>query len=373
MSRKSPCLPLLLILGAMLCAIPVHGCSVPVFRYALEHWTAAPFQAFVFHRGPLTDAQQAAARDLGQDGLAGKLHANVSVRTVDLNEDPAPELIESSGGTAGTPLPWLVVRFPASNRRSAVIWSGPLSTVGVAQLLDSPARKEMVRRITEGESAVWVLLESGDAAKDAAAAELIEGRLKYLESVLELPKLDAQDIANGLVSVGQEGLRLGFSLLRLSRDDPRERPFIQMLLGSEADLEEMNSPIVFPIFGQGRALYALAGGGIGQETIDKAATFLIGKCSCEVKELNPGVDLLLAADWKVIVESQAAGIPDLPTMADLTKSAPVTVTISGHRAAKVSGDSSPVGTRSPIGIWAIIGAIAVAALLVARLVARRGN
>lgn len=373
MSRKSSRFSLLLTLGAMLCAIPVYACSVPVFRYALEHWTAAPFQAFVFHRGPLTDAQRAAARDLGPDGLAGKLHANVSVRTVDLDQDPPPELLEFSGAPGGASLPWLVVRFPASNRRSTVIWSGPLNTTTVAQLLDSPARKEIVQRLTEGQSAVWVLLESGDPAKDAAAAILIEGRLKYLESVLEIPKLDAQDIANGLVSVGQDGLRLGFSLFRLSRNDPGERPFIQMLLGSEADLDEMKSPIVFPVFGQGRALYALAGDGIKQETIDKGAEFLIGRCSCEVKEQNPGVDLLLAADWKAIVESQGAGIPDLPTMAELAKSAPVTVTISGVGGADAFAGSDPAGNRPPVGIWAIGGAIAVAVLLVARSFGRRRN
>jgi hypothetical protein len=211
---------------------------------------------------------------------------------------------------------------------------------------------------------VWVLLDSGDAAKDTAAARLIEERLKYLESVLQLPKLEAQDIANGLVSVGQEGLRLEFSLLRLSRNNPNERPFIQMLLGAEADLDEMKAPIVFPVFGQGRALYALVGDGIKDETIEKAATFLIGKCSCEVKEQNPGMDLLLAADWKTIVESQTAGIPDLPTMAELTKSAPETVTISPPADEDVNeGRSTPK--------WIVISVLALLALSAITLFSRR--
>lgn len=355
---------LLLMLGAMLCAIPASGCSVPVFRYALEHWAAAPFQAFVFHRGPLADAQQAAVRDLGPGGLAGKLHANIAVRTVDLTEDPPPELLELLRETGGGSLPWLVVKFPASNRRSTTIWSGPLDPAGLAPLLDSPARREIVQRITDGQSAVWVLLESGDAAKDAAAARLIEERLKYLGSVLQLPQLEAQDIANGLVSVGQEGLRLEFSLLRLPRNDPNERPFVQMLLGAEADLDEMKAPIVFPVFGQGRALYALVGDGIKDETIEKAATFLIGKCSCEVKEQNPGMDLLLAADWKAIVESQAAGIPDLPTMAELTKSAPETVSISGS----VDGEGKAAGSSTK---WIAIGVVGLLALSAIALSSRR--
>ena len=58
---------------------------------------------------------------------------------------------------------------------------------------------------------------------------------------------------------------------------------------------------MIPVFGQGRALYALVGDGIKHETIDRAATFLIGKCSCEVREQNPGFDLLLASEIRFAV------------------------------------------------------------------------
>ena len=345
MRRRSPHLRLLFTLGAILCAVSVWACSVPVFRYALEHWDAAPFQAFVFHRGPLTEAQQAAARALGPDGLAGKLHANISLRSVDLDQDPPPELLELSREAGADSLPWLVVKFPATNRVTSTVLSAPLTAKSAAQLLDSPARKQITGRLSEGASAVWVLLESGDAARDSAAAELLETRLKYLASVLQLPALDAQDIANGLVSVGQEGLRLDFSLLRVSRSDAREQAFIQMLLGAEADLKDAKEPIAFPVFGQGRALYAIVGDGIRTETIDKAASFLIGKCSCQVKEQNPGADLLLAADWKSLIASQSAGIPDLPTMAELTKSAPVSVTISGGTQSAARADPPQAGPK----------------------------
>ncbi|MEO6786662.1 MAG: hypothetical protein ABI318_11060 [Chthoniobacteraceae bacterium] len=337
----------LLALALLPGAIPAHACSVPVFRYALEHWDAAPFRAFVFHRGPLSDAQQAGVRELGKDGLAGKLHANISVRTVDLDQNPPPELLELWQQAHTGTLPLLVAQFPESNRATASFWSGPLTTESAAQLLDSPARGEIVRRLGEGQSAVWLLLESGDAAKDSAATALLDARLQHLASILQLPKLDAQDIANGLVSTGQEGMRLEFSTLRIPRDDPREQPFIRMMLGSEADLADAKGPIVIPVFGQGRALYALVGGGIKQETIDKAATFLIGKCSCEVKEQNPGFDLLLAADWRALIAAQNAGIPDLPTIAELTKSAPVTVTISAGSPPAESGATAGSETMPP--------------------------
>ncbi len=354
----------LLALAVLLAANPARACSVPVFRYALEHWNAAPFEAFVFHRGPLTDAPRAAMRELGKDGLAGKLRANIAVRDVDLEHEPLPdevEMWEQSRGPGAESLPLLVVKFPAAGRVRSIFWSGPLTAENVAQLLDSPARKDIVQRLGEGQSAVWLLLESGDAAKDSAAAELLDARLKELASVLQLPKLDAQDIANGLVSTGQDGLRLEFSMLRIARNDPREQPFIRLLLGAEKDLAEAKAPLVIPVFGQGRALFALIGDGIKSETIDRAATFLIGKCSCEVKEQNPGFDLLLAADWKALLTAQNAGIPDLPTMAELTKSVPVSVTISSTAAPEKSVPET-AAPRSRLGI--VAAAFGIVALVV---------
>ena len=364
----------LLVLAISAWAMPVRACSVPVFRYALEHWDAAPFRAFVFHRGPLSDAQQAGVRELSKDGLAGKSHANISIRTVDLDQDPPPEQLELWHDARTETLPWLVLRFPVTNRAGGIVWSGPLTAESVAQLLDSPARKEIVQRLGEGQSAIWLLLESGDAAKDSAAAELLDARLKHLASILQLPKLDAQDIANGLVSTGQGGMRLEFSMLRLARNDPGEQPFIRILLGAEADLADAKGPLVIPVFGQGRALFPLVGDGIRHEAIDKAATFLIGKCSCEVKEQNPGFDLLLAADWKALLTAQNAGLPDLPTMAELTKSAPVTVTISpgnspAESAARARSEEGPPRPRTvPIPVVLGLGAgFFFAALLILAL------
>jgi hypothetical protein len=62
-------------------------------------------------------------------------------------------------------------------------------------------------------------------------------------------------------------------------------------------LKDLKDPMIFPVFGRGRALLPLIGAGITPENIEDSGSFLVGACSCEVKELNPGFDLLLAADW----------------------------------------------------------------------------
>ncbi len=350
------------VLAAMLSAVSLWACSVPVFRYALEKWAPDTYQATVFHRGPLSAAQEALARDLTRDGLVGRLHANISLQTVDLAETPAPELLELWQQSGTQTLPWLVVRYPQASRLPGQILSGPLAEATLKQVFDSPARKEIARRLGQGDSAVWVLLEFGDRQRNDDTTKLVETRLNYLATVLKLPAIEAQDVAAGLVTVPEGGLKLAFSLLRVSRTDAAEETFVKMLLGSEADLGAIREPMLFPVFGRGRALYALAGKGINHETIDEAATFLIGKCSCQVKELNPGVDLLLAADWDRLVNAQSSAGRGLPTLPTLVEAAPEVVTITGRTEPASPVSNGLPAARSPLAVvlgFTLAGLLAV--------------
>lgn len=345
-----------LITAALLSVASASACSVPVFRYALEKWPADVYQATVFHRGPLTAAQQALARELSRDGLAGRLHANVSVETVDLAQNPPPEALERWRALGQTNLPWLTLAYPKAAKLPDLVTSAPLNEAAVRTALDSPVRQEIVRGLGRGDSAVWVLLDIGDPARDEATAKLVESRLSYLAGVLKLPALDPQDVANGLVNVPAGGLKLAFSVVRVSRANPAEAAFVRMLLGSEGDLHAIAEPMLFPVFGRGRALYALAGKGISHETLDEAASFLVGRCSCQVKEQNPGVDLLLAANWEALLQAQGRSSP-APQPAE---AAPETVTISGGApaTAPAASPAAPVpAMRWLAAIFALAGLV----------------
>ena len=50
----------------------------------------------------------------------------------------------------------------------------PLQQESVTQLMRSPVRQELLRRLIEGQTAVWLLLESGNADQDNRAAEFLE-------------------------------------------------------------------------------------------------------------------------------------------------------------------------------------------------------
>ncbi|GEP41266.1 hypothetical protein BGE01nite_05570 [Brevifollis gellanilyticus] len=337
----------------LLSAASALACSVPVFRYALEHWEADPFQAIVYHRGALTAEQQKQITALKPPADAAE-SANLSVTTVDVAAEMSPDHAEIwKQQPQDSELPHVVLRYPRSTGVREDILTTPLARAAALNLTDSPVRQEILQRLGEGQSAVWVLLESGDAALDDGAAKLLQDRLDYLMGVLTLPELDNQDIANGLVSVGQDELRLEFSLVRVSRKDAKESALISTLMGSEKDLSEWTKePMVFPVFGRGRALYALIGKGIRAETIEEAATFLIGKCSCQVKEQNPGIDLLFTADWKKLAKGSPLLDRELPDLTELAKtSEPVTV--------RTSPEGTVVSMTIPIPPWVMMGGMAL--------------
>jgi hypothetical protein len=94
----------------------------------------------------------------------------------------------------------------------------------------------------------------------------------------------------------------------MSRGDAAEGRFIPMLLGGRP-LTDIKGPALFPIFGRGRLLTALPEERITKEEISDIASFLIGPCSCVVKEQNPGVDLFFTVDWESALAGQASAIP----------------------------------------------------------------
>jgi hypothetical protein len=171
--------------------------------------------------------------------------------------------------------------------------------------------------LLDGDSAVWVLVECGDAQRDDAAAELLEAELRRLEKAIELPALEELAAEEEFQANTSVPLRLGFSLVRLAKNDAEEEVLRSMLLASEPDLAEFDDPIVIPVYGRGRTYYALVGKGISPELIEDNGRFVCGDCSCQIKDQNPGVDLLLAANWEDEVQGSALVERDLPEVAGI--------------------------------------------------------
>jgi hypothetical protein len=296
----------LVVLAGVLTGGEARSCSIPVFRYALEQWKPSPYEVTVFHRGPLDSETSKLVRQL----QAPDARANMAVTVVDVAGPLPPKVKDlwSKHGRADQ-LPWLMVRFPEDDK-SPPFWTGRLGEQAIRQLLDSPARRQIVKLLTKGESVVWILLEGDDKKSNDSVARMLNTELPRLQKALPLPETKEED-ADLLSGVP---LRISFPVLRLSRNQPEEQFFVQTLLGSEEGLSKISGPILFPIFGRGRVLLALHGEELTATLVERWTTFLCGACSCKVKEGNPGVDLLIHADWDELLETPEKEAPRTPTI-----------------------------------------------------------
>ena len=180
--------------------------------------------------------------------------------------------------------------------------------------MDSPIRQEIARRVLEGESAVWVLIESGNKEVDDAAFARLGDLLKDAPNHVALPDQDLIETDDEYNPSNKIELKVEFSALRISRDALDEAPFISMLLGSEEDLQTFNEPIAIPIFARGRTYFALVGRGINETNVHENCQFLCGACSCQVKQDNPGIDLPIAMNWNEHITESAMDDVALPEL-----------------------------------------------------------
>ncbi|MCA8982427.1 MAG: hypothetical protein KDA76_01595 [Planctomycetaceae bacterium] len=295
----------LLVLGA-LCLAPAiaYACSVPVFRYALEHWQPDPYRLYLYHEHDLTESDQKLSARIAEHREAG---ANIELRTIDLRSPMEDQDRARWEALADKSTPLLCTHLPSraiarQGGLDAPIGTAPWNEKVVQGILSSPVRVEIGERLVAGE-VVWVFLESGNVAEDDALFKVLNQELEQRQNTLKLPAIEEQDLAE--LSANPTDLKIRFSSLRVSRTDPVEKWFVDMLLSVESDLRDeeiIQQPMVFPVFGRGRALYALVGKGINADTIGQAAIFLTGACQCTVKAENPGVDLLIQKHWDNYIE-----------------------------------------------------------------------
>lgn len=305
----------------ILYSTPALSCNVPVFRYALERWPADIYKVVVFHRGPLTSDDKSNIDWLEKSSATHIPYSNYTVQTVDISSGISGDLQGIWENLDSPELPCLAVHYPLSTRISQKAWYGNLTYDNVRKLADSPLRQKIAKKILDGDSAVWIFLESGDRTKDDAAADILRTQLKIMENTLTLP----EQLSESVYRAGDDAIlfpdvHIAFSMFRLSQTDPAESFIISMLMNSEPDLfDYISYPMAFPVYGRGRALYALVGAGINEWNIHNACAFLTGACSCEVKALNPGIDLLMMVDWEAGIEHSWTADLLLPPLVGLSE------------------------------------------------------
>ncbi|MCA1964678.1 MAG: hypothetical protein LDL31_12100 [Prosthecobacter sp.] len=262
------------------------ACTIPVFRYALDRWEPDPLTL----RIPPAQAQEPLVVDLLRP-LRANGKANLTLKTV------ADPLLQDA-------------ELRDSKNSPQALWSGKLDAAALGALLNSPARQALLQRILAGESVVWVLVDGGQPG-DAAEMQRIQERLKFLEQVAALPVQDPND-PDSQLGPGP-ALRLAFSTYLVRASDPAEQLLVRMLAGPEA-VGGPGRGFAAAVFGRGRVLGAWPLEKLDDAALEDACMYLVGRCSCRVKNQNPGWDLLLDVDWAAALQSAQSAGP-VPTVA----------------------------------------------------------
>lgn len=293
----------------ILCSAVAVACNIPVFRFALERWKPDSCEVVVFHKGVMSAIDETIVSDLENTSLAKDGDANLNVIRCDLNNNTDQEFNDlwlSVKEKTDSKLPMLVARSLKGRGKTINHWYGSLQDARTVGLIESPIRTELTKRLQSGDAIVWLVVKSPDERKMTAVRDLLERQCDELPNKIELPE--------GIGLPGSElysevPLLLQFSVLEMDPDDPKEQYLVRQLTGFQTEAFAAGEPLIIPIFGRGRVLEVIPATQLNADLIHDLTEFLCGACSCQVKEQNPGFDLLLSTNWNVALFGEDADGP----------------------------------------------------------------
>ena len=301
------------------CPAPVLACDTPVYRYAMYNWPPAPYVVFYFYWGQPAAEDEAVNRLLSDPAAGQPGTANVAMEAVDLAKCPLARLPEpvrkAWESRAELALPVHMVFAPWE----AELFVGRLDEATAQAMVESPARSKTAELIDQGSAIVFLFLPGADAEENRRAEAAIKDVIDQGASG-RIPVATPMDDAWGMGGPGEpppddgrrrDANRLELAVVRVDRQDPAEKWLIQSLMAIEDLSKEADQPMVFAVYGRGRAMPAYLGKGITAENLAELAAFLAGACSCTVKDQNPGFDLLVRWDWDATADRLAASDPSL--------------------------------------------------------------
>jgi hypothetical protein len=366
---------------AILSAAPAFACNVPVFRYALERWQNDLYHLVVFHKGPLSTDDAHRVDELSKRASLQGGGANFEVTTIDLDQPLEPGVDElKSSLPDGMALPCVVLQARMGREKVLTVWQEPLASLKAGRLTSSPDRREIADRLLKGHSAVWVVLPGTDELATHNTVNLIETELNRLQDELPLP-----------AGIGQPGsevyseipLTLRFSVLVLKPGTDADILLPEIFRRIAPEAAKAGQPLVAPVFGRGRAVDVIPGNKVDEAAVEDLSRFICGACSCQVKEQNPGFDLLMTVPWNerlfapdvrppepnpknqhrsVETVAIAAGAPSTSAAATNPDSPPKAASAAQQRSPTGSATRSPA-SETPVEMnWTLAYVLAVLAI-----------
>lgn len=364
---KSLRVVVLSLLAFLLAAQPLSACSIPVFRFALERWAPDLFEVSVFYRGTLSDSDEQRVTRLEDWAVRNGGHLNLEVVRCNLDEDVPADLLAVWKSLNDAPLPTFVVRTPRKTTGQTIVWHGRLSDPFLDALAISPARREITQRLLRGDSVVWLFVRGKNSEQANRTRQTLDAALKQVAEQIELPAGIGRPGSELLARVP---LQLKFSVVEVSADSRDEQVLLQLLRSALPQPPHPDDSLIAPIFGRGRVLNVQSARDLESEAITDLTTYLSSACSCQVKQQNPGFDLLCEMNWDERLFGETSD-PSLDATSDsTTESEPVLIAIpSGHAShASMPTPANPAHASSVGGRTSFLLALAALAVMASLIV-----
>ena len=349
--------------------VSLHACSTPVFQYALERLEPEPYDLYILHDKKLTPEQKAKAESVEQyfESFSSNpaLYAQYIQDIKDIPENLSKHILSTKKST----WPLAVLAFPGTDMLPHPLYSTPLKDLDTQSLLSSPLRTELAKRLAGGHSCVWIIVKSKDQEKNKKVISTLESSFKKIIPTLQnninerLQSMEFDEsggeLDDGTLNTGIPTVKA--SIMLLDRDNKQEALLLGMLTRLIPEIHDMTDPVAFPIYGRGRALWPMPAKDVTPDNIDSTLSFLCGSCSCQIKDENPGYDLMLSVDWDSIITDTYIGQTEMPELTGPT----------AH--AETDTDSTPTSSpnlptpqeeKQKFGLFFIIAAIVALSALI---------
>ncbi len=342
-----------LVLFTIISAGVSLACVTPVFRYALERWEADPYRLMVFTDGALDAEQQQTVKAFQNYEQYGYRNPPLIVEQVDVSAATNLSAKVWTQISTHRSAPCVALLYPSIMREDSVVWVDELTTPALHRIVMSPARLETATRLLAGDAAVWLMIQGDDPQTNRVVRALLDKTLKEIEETTVLNDAFIQQVKEA----GEEVPTLRFSVLEVNPNDPREAVLMAMLTRLSPEAAVHSGPIVIPVFGQGRASVIMTDEFIDGSYIEQIADFFTGQCSCEVKDMNPGFDLLIPIDWvggitkEYVFDSE---LPPLTTPSIKRPSSSESETVPVEKGVELQGKSGPPLFNGVLGIFILV-------------------
>ena len=317
---------LLLLVVLVIIPASAFACKVPVFRYALERWDVDRYTMVVMLNGEPDDQIAQAIKRVTE--VSATDAANIELQVIDVATLSPQQQWQLEYFDPTVETPHLQIFYPERKGQRKLCWEGLFTSSTLETWLNSPLRSKVADKLVAGASAVFVLVECEDAELNQKVAATV--RLGVQQAMAEIsipegviPRFGANEYLQQHPEASLDDvlrcdvpLKIDFEIDRMAFDDEDEEALRAMGRGLTTS---SSGPWLLPIFGRGRMLDAIDAKELSSQTVMNACQYMVGECSCTVKTQNPGVDLLMSANWSealggdtvVIVDAQADLSPQL--------------------------------------------------------------